>query len=416
MSNFYGFKFKSNKRNKSNDNIFGSSIFESIEIPQKEKEIIGEIIKQKILIDIPNFEDECIDFINKRNHSVKKTREIEDLSDFGNVKMKFENWCNYNKEINSKIEEKILKLLEDIFDKRYILYPNNVCTLSSYCLQCKENIEEYFVEYYELSVYILYVLYKQINLLFKHIDKEINLISIKANQYENIKEILYYIGEDIEKIFQKVINITGRFKFSSILIVMMEEYLIKENKMGEKVYKKIKSPIYKEKEKFESFLKGINNLKFKKYYENLYEKINLDNKNDDNDLHEKNNIENIDNNENNIINENGIKNNNIDNINDNKGNENSNNNNEQNLNIEDLVNFINEPDNKSNKKKKKKKKGKKNEKNKNKNIKDSYIEEDMIFLDYKKSLEEYTKEASHTIKIRPKYSEAFLKSLEELSQ
>ena len=318
MSNLYSFKFKSNKRNKSNDNIFGSSIFESIEIPQKEKEIIGEIIKQKILIDIPDFEDECIDFINKRNHSVKKTREIEDLSDFGNVKMKFENWCNYNKEINSKIEEKILKLLEDIFDKRYILYPNNVCTLSSYCLQCKENIEEYFVEYYELSVYILYVLYKQINLLFKHIDKEINLISIKANQYENIKEILYYIGEDIEKIFQKVINITGRFKFPSILIVMMEEYLIKENKMGEKIYKKIKYEIYKEKEKFESFLKGINNLKFKKYYKNLYEKINLDNKNDDNDLDEKNNIENIDNNENNIINDNDIKNNNIDNINDNK--------------------------------------------------------------------------------------------------
>ena len=42
----------------------------------------------------------------------KITIEIEDLSDFGNEKMKFENWYNYNKEINSKIEEKMVPVTE----------------------------------------------------------------------------------------------------------------------------------------------------------------------------------------------------------------------------------------------------------------------------------------------------------------
>ena len=45
-----------------------------------------------------------------------------------------------------------------------------------------------------------------------------------------------------------------------------------------------------------------------------------------------------------------------------------------------------------------------------------YVEEDLIILDYKKSLEEYSNNIIKTKKIKPKYSEEFLKKLQILSQ
>ena len=86
----------------------------------------------------------------------------------------------------------------------------------------------------------------------------------------------------------------------------------------------------------------------------------------------------------------------------------------QNLNLDDLVNYINESDNKEKKKKKKKKKGKKKQ-NKLEKEESNYVEEDLIILDYKKSLEEYTNNIIHIKKVKPKYSEEFLKKLQILS-
>ena len=87
----------------------------------------------------------------------------------------------------------------------------------------------------------------------------------------------------------------------------------------------------------------------------------------------------------------------------------------QNLNIDDLVNYINESDNKEKKKKKKKKKGKKKQKDLEKE-ESNYVEEDLVIIDYKKSLEEYTNNIIQTKKIKPKYSEEFLKKLNILCQ
>jgi len=98
-----------------------------------------------------------------------------------------------------------------------------------------------------------------------------------------------------------------------------------------------------------------------------------------------------------------------------KENNSENNNLIQNLNLDDLVNYINESDNKEKKKKKKKKKGKKKQKNMEKE-ESKYVEEDLIILDYKKSLEEYSNNIIKTKKIKPKYSEEFLKKLQILSQ
>ena len=97
----------------------------------------------------------------------------------------------------------------------------------------------------------------------------------------------------------------------------------------------------------------------------------------------------------------------------------------QNLNIDDLVNFINEPktnDNNKKKKKKKKKKDKKDKKDKNVQkieiVEDDNdninLDEDIDIINYKKSLEEFSESVSDIKKIKPQYSEQFLKRLQML--
>ena len=80
------------------------------------------------------------------------------------------------------------------------------------------------------------------------------------------------------------------------------------------------------------------------------------------------------------------------------------------LNIEELLNYINEPNNEEKKRKKRKRK---NRKNKKENI---YIEKDLVILNYKKAMEDYTKNSLYMEKIRPKYSENFINWLKKLNQ
>ena len=411
MSNLCIINIKTERRSLSEANKYDARLITSIKNHKKREDILKEIITNNIKTSL-TFLSKNLILLPRRSNSQIYFRNYPDLDELDNAKMKFNEWLNYNKECHQKIEGEILKLLIDIFDKRYKLYPNNMCGLSSFALQCKKNIEIVCPNFYELSLYILYVLHKQFNPFFKYIDEKINFKNIKSDKYENIKEILYYIGKDIKKIFNEAIDNVENFNFSSILIIMLEEYLIKNHKIEEKKIKNV--PLQEKKEKFEKMLQTIENLYFLKDYEkHLDKKINLTNGDDKN----KETI--IDKyKENKIINESISNNNNNDN-NNNEINENENKDNNgavQNLNIDDIVNYINDSKAKDNKKKKKKKKKcknvNKNEKTQENNI-NNYIEEDLVFLNYKKSLEEFSKNASYVQKIKPKFSEQFLKQLEE---
>ena len=77
------------------------------------------------------------------------------------------------------------------------------------------------------------------------------------SELNKIKEILFLTGADIKKVFKKAFEKIINFNLSNILIIMLDEYLVKENKIT--ICKEIKnSPFYKEKEKFEEFLKIVN--------------------------------------------------------------------------------------------------------------------------------------------------------------
>ena len=395
-----------NKRSMSEDNKYDSCIKSAMKTKQKEEEIIKEIVKKKIPVNTRFLSKRIFEYVT-RSHSHENVQKLVDLSDYDKEKVKFNEWINCNKEIHKKIEEETLKLLNEIFDKRHKLYPNNMCGLSPFALQYKKNVEIFCPKYYELSLYSLYVLYKQFNSFFEHMDEKINFKTINPAQYEGIKEILYYIGKDLKKIFKNAIEVNDKFKFSSVLIVMLEDYLIKNKKKEEKKIKNF--ALYKEKEKFDNLLKNIHNLEFQKDYENgLNKKIIFRDENENS-------------NEENKINENKVDIANILDKNEEQKNEVVKNNNgeTQNLDIDDLINFINQPKNQENKKKKKKKK-KKEKKDKKKEKSDENKEnnekvdfgEDLVFLNFKESIEEYSKSVSNIEKIKPKYSEQFLKRLQ----
>ena len=430
MSEFCIIKYEINRRRGSEDNKYDTIIESKIKSQQKEEQIIKEIIERKIPVASRMISDKIFNYMSKRCHSPTSIGKIIDLSDVYNEKIKFDEWIKYNKELHQKIEEDVLQLLIDIFNKRYKLYPNNMCGLSPFSTQCKKNIELFCPKYYEISIYLLYVLNKQFIPFCKYLDQNINFKNINKAKYENIKEILYYVGKDLKKIFISTLEDTENFKFSSILIVILEEYLTKNNKREEKKIKNI--AMCKEKEIFDNAIKCIHNLYFQKEYEvDLIKKIKLGNENKNtNEKKENNNNQNSK--EKNEIKEKevnincGDNNNNIDNKKDEKINDDINNNGAmQNLNIDDLVNFINEPktnDNNKKKKKKKKKKDKKDKKDKNVQkieiVEDDNdninLDEDIDIINYKKSLEEFSESVSDIKKIKPQYSEQFLKRLQML--
>ena len=367
---------------------------------KKAKQVLKQLIKENVINEFKR----CNSFSpNKKKCNISETEtHIE--------KLIFSDWIKYNKEIDQKIGEQILKLLMDIFDKRYALYPNNICSLSEYSLQCQSKLNSICSKFKELSFYMLYKLYDQIIPFYKCLDQKLNFKTITPIEYEDIKEILYYISNDLSEIFKNPLeNEEGEdedevdedkyFKLSHILIVMLEDYLIKENKICDKLHLKTKSPLYKAKDNFEKILQLINNIYFINNYESLLkEKLSLVNEENLDKEDEKSSL--------NIDDEN--KNNNIKETEDN----NEDNKNNKNISIEDLVNFINEPKKNKNKKKHKKK----NKNKKKKNEKNNNIKEDIEFLNYKKDIEVYTQNLPYVKKIRPKYSDNFLKTMKLLSQ
>ena len=399
MSNLLNLHFiqnKADKRSYSKTKNIECTI--NIKNNKKVTHVLKKLIKENVINEFKR----CNSFSPIKKKCDKSETEI-DIE-----KLKFNDWIKYNKEIDQKIGEQILKLLIDIFDKRYALYPNNICSLSEYSLQCQSKLNSICTKFKELSFYMLYKLYDQIIPFYKCLDQKLNFKTITPIQYENIKEILYYISNDLSEIFKNPLeDEEGEdedeedkyFKLSHILIVMLEDYLIKENKLCDKIHLKTKSPLYKAKDNFEKFLQSIKHIYFIKDYESLLkEKLSLVDEENLDKEDEKSSI--------NIDDEN--KNDNIKEAEDN----NEDNKNNKNISIEDLVNFINEP--KKNKYKKKHKKKNKNKKKKNE--KNNNMKEDIEFLNYKKDIEVYTQNLPYVKKIRPKYSDNFLKTMKLLSQ
>ena len=479
---------------------------------QNEEEIIDELINRRVSNNICCLKKENIslNFCSNKKYYKSKSKRIYHSADSKKTKkMKLKDWLDLNIENNKKIEEDIEDLIIEIFVNRYNSYPNSTCDLSPNALQSKKQSDLFCPKLIEFSIYILSILHQKFYSFFEYLIKKINFRSLDLNEVKKIKEILYYTGIDLKIIFKKAFEKTFDFNLSSILIIIFDEFLVKESRIKEEIIKELRnSPLYKEKEKFEKYLKiakkqffgnddededqkeeenNINNNELlSNYFSTDYDE-NADYNNDINDANDNDNDnDNDNNNDNDCANEtNGINTlNDIDNddeIDDNYDNENdeivskeeenkniniinqkinkenknineedkeninSNNNNDdnckdnkksknkrknknkknennsennnliQNLNLDDLVNYINESDNKEKKKKKKKKKGKKKQKDLEKE-ESNYVEEDLIILDYKKSLEEYSNNIIHTKKIKPKYSEEFLKKLQILSQ
>ena len=349
----------------------------------------------------------------KKNNSHKKIKS-HDSDESCEEKEKLIVWISNNIDVETKIHKEIFLLLKQIFDKRYKLYPNNVCSLSEFSTHFKNKVEMYCYKDYDLSVYILYILYHKFVNLFEYIDKEVDIGTLKIEDFRNLKEIIYHLGNDLQNIFIDAINTvckTFDFKFSNILMILFDEYLVGVNKLKESLM--IQVALMEEKIEYLNSIDGIMKVNYTKNIENWVNDVI-----DINIETENNNSEEKINNDKNILNNNSINNGliskpkeyNIKDI--------------HKLNIEDLVSYINEPKPKTNNKKKtkKKKKAKKeNEENKeiennnkdNKNENTS-IEEDLIFDDFKKCIEEsYSK--NHFLypkKIEPKISDSFLKQLE----
>ena len=462
MINIYKLKMQTNKTNFSEDNIIAKNakLLQKIELlnnntSQFEEEIIDELINRKIGNNICclKVENTNKNILSKaKSYKIKSKRISLSVDSKKEKRMKLKDWLAVNIENSKKIEEDIEELIIEIFVNRYNSYPEKDCPLSENALESKKQIEQFCPKFYEFSIYLLYVIYQKFNTFFEYLEKEINFKSRSINELNKIKEILFLTGIDIKKVFEKAFEKTNDFNLSNILIIMFDEYLEKENKI--KICKEIKnSPFYKEKEKFSKYLKIVSkNI----YFFDIESEIDKD-KDKEEDNHKKNNLlnenkyivsdkeDNNDNSNNNEeeksetiikIKEDNDINNQSDKENKQKNNDNNKknqkiksleNNNEKNilvqdLNIDDLLNYINDSDNKDNqKKRKKKKKGKKNEKNKIKEEEkekeeNEYIEKDLVFLNYKKALEEYTKKVAKTKKVKPIYSEEFLKKIQILSQ
>ena len=470
---------------------------------QNEEEIIDELINRRISNNICclNKENISLNYCSNKKYYKSKSKRICHSADSKKTKkMKLKDWLDLNIENNKKIEEDIEDLIIEIFVNRYNSYPNSTCELSPNALQSKKQSDLFCPKLIEFSIYILSIIHQKFYSFFEFLIKKINFRALDLNEVKKIKEILYYTGIDLKIIFKKAFEKTFDFNLSSILIIIFDEFLVKENRIKEEIIKELRSsPLYKEKEKFEKYLKIAkqqffgndneeeeqideeNNINNNELLSNYFSTDYDENADNNNDINDANDNDNDNNNDNDCANEaNGINNfNDIDNddeIDDNYDNENdeivskeeenkniinqkinkeskkineedkeniNNNNNEkyknnkksknkrknknkknennsennnliQNLNLDDLVNYINESDNKEKKKKKKKKKGKKKQ-NKLEKEESNYVEEDLIILDYKKSLEEYTNNIIHIKKVKPKYSEEFLKKLQILS-
>ena len=420
----------------------------------EEEEIIDELIKRKTSNNIHTISlGKMLRRNSKKikNYKSKSYNKYHSIENKKSKKMKLKDWLKNNIENSEKIEEDIKDLIIEIFVARFNSYPEKDIPLSNNLLDSKKQIEFYCNKYYEFCIYLLHAIYLNFNSFFEYLTNQINFKNLSISDINKIKESLFLTGIDIKLVFKKAYERTKDFNLSSILIIMFDERLIKESKI--KICKEIKGSVfYKEREKYQNYLKIVekniysfepecefnshknnkisnqeddeNTDKNKAKEENedyLRENSNKDTKKEQKGEIHKNNGEVNNENEdkqnrqgnnsgdiNEVASKVGDKNKNIEK---NKDNTNL----IQNLNIDDLVNYINDSGKGNKKKKKKKKKSKKQEAIvKTNEDQENYIEEDLVYLNYKTTLEEYSNNLLIKEKIKPHYSEEFLKKLQIL--
>lgn len=469
MSNNFIIRIKNHKSPGKNSSI--NFISDSLE-PEDHLEIIELLDNKNLKVNINISKNNEIKILNnnleiednkiKRSNSFICKKDYE-IDDYFSKDLTIAAWSSLNINDYSKIFQENFILLKQIFDKRYKLFPNNVCSLSEFATHIKNKVDMYCEKDYKMSTFILYVLHSNFKELFKYIDEVVNFKNLNMDDFCTMKEILYHFGKDIKKIFKNAVNAIEKvpnFKFSNILIDMLNSYLRKKNILKEA--QNIHAALMKEREEFESYIKAPYELKYTSNLskwvndirediiemENKKEKLNISKKlNGDIYINDENkNLINLDNNNNKTSNKSTSnstsKSNKADSIE--KFNEieekdyykentplmimeKENNNDVNKLNIEDLVSYINEPKIKNSHKKKAKKKKKPKKENKeiknivqnniginNDNNENNLVEEDPIIADFKKCIEEFNDENTYIYpkKIEPNISESFIKKLE----
>ena len=281
----------------------------------KEKEITKEIIKEpsspKNIKDLEEEEDK-----NSYSKKDKITEKILDnklsfITSEENDKKGSESNCT-NK--NSKIQKDIIdNLLIDIFENHY----NDISTEKKINLDNKIYELKYYIEYFSknlnqnFSKYILLILDQKIYELIEYVEK---LVDTKVKTVKDIlviKNSLKFVGNDINKIFEKSFEKTMSFDIASILIVLFISDILSDNKINltDQEYEQIiQNESFDEKDKFEKYIEECklyfekienenNNDDIEGYYDEEnenqenQEEIESINNNKDNDNDENNNVE-----------------------------------------------------------------------------------------------------------------------------
>ena len=317
--------------------------------------------------------------IEKNDHS--KKWEISEGCDLDNFQLKIEN----------RVEE----ILIDIFENTVKNY-NNKYSLTIKSTRFAKDIKYYCEELrFNFAIFILTILSQKLISLINYVEeKYINTPNFKIKKLFKIKNCLAQTGNDIQKVFKSVFNITYFFDIGSVLVEIFLRNILSENDISNYIknedFEKLETiNSIGEKDRFESYLN-----QFKSYlylYDNEYntEENNEEEKEEDEEKIDeiKKEEEKINDNMFNIIEKD----------------------------IDELVEYINSdiPLKKGKKKKKKNKKNKNNYKiedniNENNNLNIIDIRDDIV-ENFKNSINQYTVE-NHK-KIRPNLSKNWLNKI-----
>ena len=317
--------------------------------------------------------------IEKNDHS--KKWEISEGCDLDNFQLKIEN----------RVEE----ILIDIFENTVKNY-NNKYSLTIKSTRFAKDIKYYCEELrFNFAIFILTILSQKLISLINYVEeKYINTPNFKIKKLFKIKNCLAQTGNDIQKVFKSVFNITYFFDIGSVLVEIFLRNILSENDISNYIknedFEKLETiNSIGEKDRFESYLN--------QFKSNFFVEDNEYNTDENNEEEKEEDEEKIDE----IKKEEEKINDNMFNIIE--------------KDIDELVEYINSdiPLKKGKKKKKKNKKNKNNYKiedniNENNNLNIIDIRDDIV-ENFKNSINQYTVE-NHK-KIRPNLSKNWLNKI-----
>ena len=331
--------------------------------------------------------------INKNESLIIQTNNQIEKNDYSK-KWEISEGCDLDN-FQLKIENRVEEILIDIFENTVKNY-NNKYSLTIKSTRFAKDIKYYCEELrFNFAIFILTILSQKLISLINYVEeKYINTPNFKIKKLFKIKNCLAQTGNDIQKVFKSVFNITYFFDIGSVLVEIFLRNILSENDISNYIknedFEKIKKiNSIGEKDRFESYLN-----QFKSYlylYDNEYntEENNEEEKEEDEEKIDeiKKEEEKINDNMFNIIEKD----------------------------IDELVEYINSdiPLKKGKKKKKKNKKNKNNYKiedniNENNNLNIIDIRDDIV-ENFKNSINQYTVE-NHK-KIRPNLSKNWLNKI-----